>query len=116
MMPGPEELVARVQAMLDRDPTRPWCVHRIRDQVAADRGDVPDLELLFETRRAADLLVATGQARREAVSTVTIGIHCEDAVYWSVRSPYELLDEFGPDYAAPAILHRLASRVECHGL
>jgi hypothetical protein len=116
MIPAPEELVARIQAMLDDDPTKPWCVHRIRDQVATDRDELADQELLFESRRAADLLVATGQARREAVSTVAIGVHCEDSVYWSSRSRCQALEEFGPEYESPAILYRLASHFECHGL
>jgi hypothetical protein len=116
MIPAPEELVARIQTMLDTDPPRPWCVHRIRDQVASDRDELADQELLFESRRAADLLVATGQARRESVSALAIGVHCEDSVYWSARSSCLALEEFGPDYEVPAILHRLASHFECHGL
>ncbi len=116
MIPAPEELIARVQAMLDEEPEKPWCVHRIRDQVASDRDEFADEALLFESRRAADLLVATGKARRESVSAVAIGVHCEDSVYWSTRSKFEALEEFGPEYESPAILHRLASHFECHGL
>jgi hypothetical protein len=116
-MPGETaEISERIRAPLDGDPRRPWCVHRLFGVLSAE-GDPGDRDLLLEAiRHAADELAARGQARREWVSTVRIGVPFQDSLYWSVRSPHRSLAEFGPEYEPPVILHRLASHLECRGL
>ncbi|MCI4337793.1 MAG: hypothetical protein L3J72_00595 [Thermoplasmata archaeon] len=119
-MPHPldsEEMFKALQGALDANPERPWCVHRLYEEVLVPAGSLGDRDRLLEqTERAANALVAAGRARHEAVSALAIGVHCQDTVYWSTRSPYERLEEFGPEYESPTILRRLASHMRCHGL
>jgi hypothetical protein len=109
-----EELMREIQRTLDADPEHPWCIHRLYEELLSDapRGE----RVLELTERAADSLAEAGRARREAISAMTIGVHCQDCLYWSVRSPNARLSDFGPDYESPRILRRLASHFECHGL
>lgn len=118
--PGDDEpmagLMTRIQGALDKTPYRPWCVHRLCDEVvvpgmAADRDG-----LLRLTEQLADELAHDGRAQREAVSALAIGVHCQDSLYWSTHAAERSLEEFGPDYESPTILHRLASHMYCHGL
>jgi hypothetical protein len=121
-MMRPPEVVAslpiadRILEVLDTHSGQPWCVHRLYEEVVSgfgyeDRGRGLDI-----TRGAADGLVQSGRARYEGVSAISIGVHCEDAMYWSMKSPYTSLDQFGPSYESPTILQRLASHFQCHGL
>jgi len=109
-------LATRIESALDSDLNHPWCVHRLYERL----GPVVDLSaretLLETTQRAAEELVRTGRARREYVSAIAIGVHCEDSVFWSVDAKRECLAEFGPEYEAPTILNRMASHFQCHGL
>jgi hypothetical protein len=109
-------LPARIEETLNEEPEKPWCVHRLYETLVARTAPGDREEGLRETRQAADQLSQEGRVRREAVSAVSIGVHCEDSLYWSVRSPKRRLEEFGPEYEAPTILHRLASHMQCHGL
>lgn len=72
--------------------------------------------MLRLTRAAADDLATRGTVKREAVSAVAIGVHCEDELYWSALSPRDRLEEFGPEYQSPRVLQRLSSHFQCHGL
>ncbi len=112
--PHVEELKREIQRTLDADPEHPWCVHRLYEELLSDepRG----VRVLDLTERAADALAEAGGARREAISAMTIGVHCQDSLYWSTRSPHARLADFGPEYESPTILRRLASHFECHGL
>ena len=112
-LPG---LIDRIESTLDADPEQPWCVHRLSEALLGDDGDERRDARIDEAQQAADRAVGLGRARREYVSAISIGVHCEDAVYWSSRSPKRQLAEFGPEYEAPTVLHRLASHVRCHGL
>jgi len=110
------ELSDRIYETLAAEPDRPWCVHALYESLLASPSDQRRDELLLETQRAAEALVADGRARREFVSAVGIGVHCEDSVYWTPGAGKATLAEFGPEYESPAILHRLASHIRCHGL
>jgi hypothetical protein len=106
----------RIARTLDDSPDEPWCVHRLFETLAPpdrlfdrDRG-------IEQARSAADELAEEGRARRELVSAVSIGVHCDDSVYWSARSERRRLAEFGPDYESPTVLRRLSAHFQCHGL
>lgn len=111
-----EALRHRIAETLEREPARPWCVHGLYEALLASGSDLHRDELLLKTQTAADDLVGEGRARREFVSAIGIGVHCEDSVYWTPRTGKENLADFGPDYESPAILYRLASHIRCHGL
>ena len=109
-------LASKLDSALNSDLDRPWCVHRLYDldpsaATATDRDSG-----LMLVQRAADELVAAGQAVREYVSATGIGVHCEDALYWSPQAQRTQLAQFGPEYESPTILYRLASHFRCHGL
>jgi hypothetical protein len=106
----------RIEAALNARSEKPWCLHRLCDEIVRPMAPVGDMDLLEMTKRAADELSRSGRARIEPVSALTIGVHCEDWVYWSAHSAKLTLAEFGPEYEAPAILYRLASHFQCHGL
>ena len=110
------ELRDRIAETLEQDPDRPWCVHGLYEALLASGNEPRRDTLLLETQRAAEALVGEGRARREFVSAIGIGVHCEDSVYWTPRAAKATLSEFGPDYESPAILYRLASHIRCHGL
>jgi hypothetical protein len=114
--PADAELSDRIAETLEQDADRPWCVHGLYEALLASPNDHRRDELLVETQQAAEALVAEGRARREFVSAIGIGVHCEDAVYWTPGAGKTILADFGPDYESPAILHRLASHIRCHGL
>lgn len=109
-------LMARIQHRLDETPYRPWCVHRLCDEVVVPQMAQDRDGLLRLTEQLADELARDGRAQREAVSALSIGVHCQDSLYWSVRANQHALEEFGPEYESPTILHRLASHMYCHGL
>ncbi|MGB6500082.1 MAG: hypothetical protein WBG19_01580 [Thermoplasmata archaeon] len=117
-MPGSDAatLMTRIERALDGTPNRPWCVHRLYEEVLASEAPGNREQMLDTTQRAADALVSEGRAVREFVSAVGIGVHCEDSLYWSPRSSKQRLADFGPDYESPTILRRLASHFQCHGL
>jgi len=71
---------------------------------------------LVVIQRAAEELVARGHVRREAISAVSIGVHCEDTLYWSVEANKLRLADFGPEYEWPTVLQRLGSHIQCRGL
>ncbi|MCI4366352.1 MAG: hypothetical protein L3K08_01225 [Thermoplasmata archaeon] len=106
----------RIEAALNAKLDRPWCLHRLCDEVVRPIAPEGDANLLEVTKRAADELSRSGRARNEPVSALMIGVHCEDWVYWSAFSKKSKLSEFGPEYESPAILYRLASHFQCHGL
>ncbi len=112
----PPVLEDRIETSLNGDRDHPRCVHGLFEELLAPNSSASRDDLLELTRRAADLLVDRGRARRQYVSAIAIGAHCEDAVYWSIESPHERLDDFGPEYEEPAIARRLASHFVCHGL
>ncbi len=114
--PSDPELCERIARTLERDPDRPWCVHGLYEALVASGTDPRRDELLIETERAAEALVTKGRARREFISAIGIGVHCEDSVYWTPHAGKTNLAEFGPEYESPAILYRLASHIRCHGL
>ncbi|MCI4331250.1 MAG: hypothetical protein L3K19_05325 [Thermoplasmata archaeon] len=116
MSEGQHRLADRIQQALDESVDSPWCVHRLYEEVVASVGFEDRGNGLEVTRRAADRLVEAGRARFEGVSAISIGVHCEDALYWSVNSPHTALEQFGPSYESPTILRRLASHFQCHGL
>ncbi len=110
------ELANRVADFLEQNSGRPFCYHGLYEELLAPlaRGDRDTL--LDATRAAADRAVQNGRARREYVSATAIGVHCEDSMYWSVRSACTRLEQFGPEYESPTILARLGSHIRCHGL
>jgi hypothetical protein len=110
------DLKSRIEEVLDRDPDRPWCVHRLYEELIATWSAAPRDDMLEVTRKAAEDLVQEGRAQREFVSAIGIGVHCEDSVYWAEASAKHRLSDFGPEYESPTILRRLASHFQCHGL
>ena len=113
---APAGLKLRIEATLEETPERPWCVHRLYEALVASRMPNDREEMLDATRNAAEELVVEGRARREFVSAIGIGVHCEDSLYWSPDSPQNTLADFGPEYESPTVLRRLASHFQCHGL
>ena len=111
-----DALGEEIHAALETDLERPWCIHRLYEEVVSPSGKFPLDDLLLKTELAANRLAETGRARREPISALAIGVHCEDCLYWSVRAPQERLDDFGPEFASPELLNRLASHFQCHGL
>src|SRR5271169_2543746 len=107
--PPAGDLMVRIEAALDADPERPWCVHRLYEELVTpmDRGQREFM--LEETERAAEALVDKGLVHHERISAISIGVHCQDSVYWSSRSDKQRLEEFGPEFQEPAVLRRLAS-------
>jgi hypothetical protein len=112
----PDQLLEKIEAALDANPGVPWCMHRIYEEVVTPELIGGRDSLLDLTERAANILVQQGRAQYEAVSTLAIGVHCQDSVYWSVHSGKKRLEEFGPEYESPRVLRRLASHMLCHGL
>jgi len=110
------DLKERIKTTLEEYPDRPWCVHRLYEEIVPRGSPRGRDELLEVTRHAADDLVTEGSARREFVSATAIGIQCEDALYWSRQSGKTVLAEFGPEYESPTILRRLGSHIQCRGL
>jgi hypothetical protein len=115
-MASAPNLVERITAVLEENPERPMCIHRLYEEVVANLMPGERDSMLGVTERAADEVVAQGFARKEFVSAISIGVHCEDCMYWSVQSKRQRLEEFGPAYESPAILNRMASHFRCHGL
>jgi hypothetical protein len=106
----------RIEATLEEAPDRPWCVHRLYEVLLTDPSAGTRDDLLVVTRNAAEELVGEGRARREFVSAIGIGVHCEDSLYWARDSGKRHLADFGPEYESPTVLRRLASHFQCHGL
>lgn len=113
--PSPE-LMARIENALDTDPDRPWCVHRLYEELLTPSDRQDRESMLDATERAADELAEKGRVQRERISAFSIGVHCEDSVYWSRRSEKARLSDFGPEYEEPVVLRRLASHFRCTGL
>ncbi len=114
--PGISELKDQIEARLEETPDRPWCVHRLYENLLASSSPGGREDMLALTLKAADDLVMEGRAHREFVSAIGIGVHCEDSLYWSPSAGRQTLAEFGPEYESPWILQRLASHFQCHGL
>ncbi|HTW76433.1 MAG TPA: hypothetical protein VMG14_01535 [Thermoplasmata archaeon] len=112
----PAQFKERIAATLDAHPDEPWCTHRIFETLAPPAGPFDRDRGIDSARRAADELAAEGRVLREYVSAVAIGVHCDDSLYWSLRSGRRQLAEFGPEYESPTILRRLGAHFECHGL
>jgi len=113
--PSPE-LGRRIQATLETTPLRPWCIHRLYESIVTSSDDRPLDAGLSATEAAAEALRHGGRVQGESVSALSIGVHCQDSLYWSARSQFHRLEDFGPEYTSPAILYRLASHFRCHGL
>ncbi len=111
-----DALAEDIREALETDLERPWCIHRLYEEVVSPSGKYPVDDLLLKTELAANYLAETGRARREPITALAIGVHCEDCLYWSLRAPQERLDDFGPEYTSPEILNRLAAHFQCHGL
>jgi hypothetical protein len=109
-------LVERIEATLDRDPDQPWCVHRLYHELVSSADDHERESWLEQTERAAETLVEKGRIRHERISAISIGVHCQDTVYWSLKAGHDRLAEFGPEYESPTVLRRLASHFRCSGL
>jgi len=119
MEPRPLEfadLQTRVEATLNDSPDRPICVHGLFETLQEPEPTGPREEVVELVRRAAENLVRDGQAQHAFVSAIAVGAHCEDEVFWSSRSPFRRLEEFGPEFEQFAVARRLASHFECHGL
>jgi hypothetical protein len=109
-------LSAPIEQLLESDLEKPWCVHRIARALSESLPE-SDRPVRFDVvEAAADHLVEAGRALGEKVSAISIGVHCQDSVYWSRKAPERQLEAFGPEYESPRILHRLAAHFECHGL
>ncbi len=111
-----EGLMAEISAAVETDLARPWCIHRLYEEVVSPSGRFPLDDLLLKTELAANQLAARGELRAEPISTVSIGVHCQDSLYWSVHAAPGRLEEFGPEYESPRVLYRLASHFRCQGL
>jgi hypothetical protein len=106
----------QIDASVSEEPFRPWCVHRLHEELV-DPTSTEDREMgLMRMQLAADQLAAAGRVKREEVNAFTIGVHCQDTLYWSPRAGVERLEEFGPDYQSPTLLRRLGAHFQCHGL
>jgi hypothetical protein len=110
------DLKEQIETALQETPERPWCVHRLYEELLAARAPGGREDMLLLTHQAADALVMEGRAHREYVSAVGIGVQCEDSLYWSSTSDKKSLVDFGPEYESPTVLRRLASHFQCHGL
>jgi hypothetical protein len=110
------DLKEQIEDKLQVTPERPWCVHRLYEELLATQAPGGREDMLALTQKAADDLVMQGRAHREYVSAVGIGVHCEDSLYWSAGSSKKNLVDFGPEYESPTVLRRLASHFQCHGL
>jgi hypothetical protein len=110
------DLMDRIETTVNDSPNRPWCVHRLYEELVAATAPATREDLLTITQKAADDLVYEGRIRREFVSAIGIGVHCEDSLYWSLGSEKRTLADFGPEYESPLVLRRLASHFQCHGL
>jgi hypothetical protein len=115
-MPMTASLAERIESALNGTPEQPWCLHRLYEELLPSENPGERDGLLLETQHAADSLVRAGRAAGETVSAVSIGVHCQDSVYWSMLSGKSHLEDFGPEYESPTILRRLASHMYCHGL
>jgi hypothetical protein len=115
-LPVTASLTERIESALNETPDVPWCIHRLYEELVPSRDPRDRDGLLLETQHAADSLVREGRAAGETVSAVSIGVHCQDSVYWSKLAGKEHLEQFGPEYESPTILRRLASHMYCHGL
>ena len=102
--------------MLNEPPLRPWCVHRLYETLVARRQQGDRDDLLLVTEQAADQLFHEGAAAREYVSAATIGVHCQDSLYWSISAEKHRLSDFGPEYESPTVMRRLGSHIRCSGL
>lgn len=113
---GTSDLKSRIETVIDETPDRPWCVHRLYEELLVSESPNSREVLLVATRNAADELVQEGKVQREFVSAIGIGVQCEDALYWPRTSERHALADFGPEYESPTILRRLASHFQCRGL
>jgi hypothetical protein len=119
MQTGPAaapDLKDRIERTLEETPYRPWCVHRLYEELIVTGAPDAREHMLEVTQRAAEELVAEGRAQREFVSAIGIGVHCEDSLYWCRESEKLRLADFGPEYESPTVLRRLASHFQCRGL
>jgi hypothetical protein len=120
MTPAPplsnQETMELIEGALNRHPERPWCIHRLYEEVVRPEASSLDRDLFDRTERAAQELAAQGRVRGKPIDAIAIGVHCEDAMYWSIHSRQQELEEFGREYESPAILNRLASHFRCTGL
>ncbi len=107
---------AQIDSALKADVERPWCVHRIYEELFQTPDATSRDDLLVATQRAAEELVVAGSARKESISAFSIGVHCEDTLYWSVETDKRKLADFGPEYEWPTVLQRLGSHIQCRGL
>lgn len=116
-VPSPSpKMMKCIEDALNQDLERPWCVHRLVEEVVRPAGFSDPHDLVERVERAGMALVGEGRARFEPVSAVAIGAHCEDALFWSSRAPQRELADFGPEYEAPWVLERLVSHFQCRGL
>jgi hypothetical protein len=115
-LPVTAPLSERIERTLNETPDLPWCIHRLYEELLQAHDPRGREDLLLETQHAADSLVRAGRAGGETVSAVSIGVHCQDSMYWSTLAGKQRLEQFGPEYESPTILRRLAAHMYCHGL
>jgi hypothetical protein len=106
----------QIDSALKGDVDRPWCVHRIYEELFQTPTPGSRDDDLVVTQKAAEELVAIGKARRESISAISIGVHCEDTLYWSALADKKRLADFGPEYEWPTVLQRLGAHIQCRGL
>ncbi|HKV90137.1 MAG TPA: hypothetical protein VJQ43_02955 [Thermoplasmata archaeon] len=110
-------LRAGVDASVSGEPLEPWCVHRLAETLQDPTGNEAEREQqLMVTQLAADQLAAEGKLKRASVNAIALGVHCEDVLYWSPKTGFDRVAEFGPDYEEMALLRRLGAHFRCHGL
>jgi hypothetical protein len=114
--PAVDGLKEQIEANLNDSLERPICVHGLMETIKQSAPSATRADLVESVRAAAEDLVQEGHAQHAYVSAIAIGAHCEDEVFWSARSPFLHLEEFGPEFEQLAVARRLASHFECHGL
>ena len=116
-VPSPSpKLMECVEDALNHDLERPWCVHRLVEEVIRPAGSATRTISWKSSNKRAWPYVGEGRAQFELVSALAIGAHCEDALFWSARAHQRELADFGPEYEAPWVLERLVSHFQCRGL
>lgn len=102
-----ETLMNKLQAYLDANPTRPWCVHELFEEVGAKH---PGEDMLVETQHSLNHLARLGRIGSSGMMVERGQGVCDDWFYWSAKSGKKFLDEFGPKWQFP----KLTDLIEAH--